>query len=135
MSVSSALNKELFEEGMRRMSKVYEDAVALCRTLYACREPECGPLKEELELLVSRIIAEVSGGSRASLRFFFRDYPDVKEYTYCHAVNVCLLSVEFGLGLSYDSGALRELAKAAFMHEIGMTSVAPAAVESGAAQR
>lgn len=44
-------------------------------------------------------------------------------YLYVHLVNVCILSLDIGLGLGYNKSRLNELGVGAFLHDIGMIKV------------
>jgi HD-GYP domain-containing protein (c-di-GMP phosphodiesterase class II) len=46
------------------------------------------------------------------------------EYTYAHAVNVCLVSVSMGYFLEMDRRALADLGVAALLHDVGKAAVA-----------
>ena len=47
------------------------------------------------------------------------------EYTYAHAVNVCMVSVTMGHALDLDRRALADLAVAALLHDVGKAAVGP----------
>jgi HD-GYP domain-containing protein (c-di-GMP phosphodiesterase class II) len=123
VSVFSAVNKEIVAENLRQMLLVYGEAVAVARKVYSARGAVMAVIKDELDPLLSRIATMIVNGNREAVRVFFSDYPDGREYLYYHAVNVCLLSIEFGLVLAYEPAVLHELAKAAFLHDIGMVSL------------
>lgn len=42
------------------------------------------------------------------------------DYMYNHVVNVCIISIDIGIGMGYDRPQLFELGKAAILHDIGM---------------
>src|SRR5262249_2021854 len=46
------------------------------------------------------------------------------EYTYAHAVNVCLVAVTMGKLLDLDRRALADLGVAALLHDVGKSAVA-----------
>jgi HD-GYP domain-containing protein (c-di-GMP phosphodiesterase class II) len=123
VSVFSALNREITDENMRQMSRVYDDAVAVARKVYAPKGTDIAVIKNELDPLLARIVAMLSGGNREAVKICLSDYAVIQEYPYYHAVNVCLLSIELGLGLKYEPDVLLELAKAAFLHDIGLSSM------------
>jgi len=54
---------------------------------------------------------------------FTRDWKD-EDYLPYHSVNVCILSIEVGLGLGYSRPELIELGISALLHDIGMTEYA-----------
>ena len=54
---------------------------------------------------------------------FTRDWKD-EDYLPYHSVNVCILSIEIGLGLGYSRPELIELGISALLHDIGMTEYA-----------
>ena len=122
LSIFSAVNKEMTEEGMRQMAALYDDALKAVKKIYV-PEPDGALLKSEMDRLLPEIVTLVSKGNKESLAFILSDYPDVREYLYRHALNVCLLSVELGLQLKYDPSILIDLAESALLHDIGLVGM------------
>ncbi|MBU1998828.1 MAG: HD domain-containing phosphohydrolase [Candidatus Omnitrophota bacterium] len=58
-------------------------------------------------------------GSDEFLRLCLLDYSDVREFLYYHVVNVCVISLYFGICLYYNQEQLREIGLGAFLHDIG----------------
>lgn len=124
ISIFTAVNKEMVEENMRLVSGLYDESLALARRVYSPKGPDAGAVKDELDPFLARVAGTLAKGDRESLQFILSDYPDIKEYLIYHVVNVCLLSVELGLELKLEAPALAELAKAAFLHDIGIAQFA-----------
>lgn len=124
VSVYSALDKGIAEENMRQMAQVYDEAVAAARKVYAPGGPDTVLLSGGLDPVISGITAALSRNHGESFQFFFAEYPDARDYLCYHAVNVCLFAVEFGLELRYDPAVIADLAKAAFLHDVGMAPMA-----------
>lgn len=47
------------------------------------------------------------------------DIRSIQDHTFCHSVNVCILSVMTGLSLGYNELKLRELGLGALLHDVG----------------
>jgi HD-GYP domain-containing protein (c-di-GMP phosphodiesterase class II) len=124
VSVFSALNKEIVEGHMRELAGMYDEAVALCRKMYVA-QPDPALIAGALDPLLSRLVTAISEGNREAVKFFLADYADIKEYLYYHVVNVCLLSIELGLEFKYGKSILLDLARSAFLHDIGMAPMLP----------
>jgi len=131
LSLFSAVTKEAEEESARQMSRLYDSAVAVAKKVYVADSPTAGILTNELAPVITGLVGALSKGNKEALKFFFSDYPDPINYLYYHAVNVCILAVELGLQLQYAPAALEDLATAAFLHDIGMTSVHELIAKSG----
>lgn len=131
LSIFSAVTKEVDDEEARQMSRFYDSAIAVAKKVYVADGPTAAVLANELAPVITGLVGTISKGNKEALRFFFADYPDPVNYLYYHAVNVCILSIELGLQLQYASAALEDLATAAFLHDIGMTSVHELIAKSG----
>jgi HD-GYP domain-containing protein (c-di-GMP phosphodiesterase class II) len=119
-SFSSAVNKGIEEERLRQLRVLYEEALELARKIYKPDLQENSDLKSQLNGLMEKLVSQLSSGNKESLRLCLSDYSKAEDYLYCHAVNVCFMSIEIAMGLGYESQKLIELAAAAFLHDIGM---------------
>jgi len=72
----------------------------------------------------TKIVSQLSLGNEKLLPLaFIKDWKD-EDYLPYHLVNVCILSIEVGLGLGYSRPELVELGISALLHDIGMTEYA-----------
>jgi HD-GYP domain-containing protein (c-di-GMP phosphodiesterase class II) len=121
VSVSGALDRGIVEENIKLTGELYDETLVLAKKLY-CPELESAPdLKLQINSLIEKMVSLLSRGNRESLQFCLSDYSKEEDYLYCHVVNVCLMSIEIGLGLGYDRLRLVELGTASFLHDIGIT--------------
>lgn len=100
--------------------KLYEEASSLIKGIF----------KEEFEpksidnttiiSLVERIISQLQLGNEYLLNLAFINDSTNSDYLYCHSLNVCIYSIEIGLGLGYEKAKLVELGVCALLHDIGM---------------
>jgi HD-GYP domain-containing protein (c-di-GMP phosphodiesterase class II) len=51
------------------------------------------------------------------------DIRSTDDYTFCHSVNVCVLSVLNGVALGYDREKLHQLGMGAILHDVGKTKI------------
>jgi len=121
VSISSALNRGFAEENIKLMGEFYDEALALAKKLYNPHSEVNSGIKSELNSFIEKTAVLLSRGNKESLQFCLSDYSKEEDYLYYHIVNVCLISIEIGLGLGYDRLHLIELATAAFLHDIGIT--------------
>jgi HD-GYP domain-containing protein (c-di-GMP phosphodiesterase class II) len=123
MCIFSAMNKEETEAVIQRLETVYDEAFVLAKKIYQHSwQPSGSELKEELRAVAEKVVDTVAAAPKQSLRFSLADYHSRDNYLYLHAVNVCLLSVELGVGLGYERQQLLELATGAFLHDIGIVA-------------
>lgn len=72
----------------------------------------------------NQIVSQLSLSNEKLLPLaFIKDWKD-EDYLPYHLVNVCILSIEVGLGLGYSRPELTELGISALLHDIGMTEYA-----------
>ena len=72
----------------------------------------------------TKIVSQLSLGNEKLLPLaFIKDWKD-EDYLPYHSVNVCILSIEIGLGLGYSKPELVELGICALLHDVGMTEYA-----------
>ena len=68
---------------------------------------------------VNNLIDEVL--SNRDLLMNFSDIRSYDDYTFCHSVQVCVLSIITGLSMGLDQLKLKELGAGALIHDIGKT--------------
>jgi putative nucleotidyltransferase with HDIG domain len=81
------------------------------------REPDAGTVRDLVQLLIRRVAR-----SNAALGQILA----VKQYenlTYCHSVNVSMLSLLIGRRMGLNEAAIADLVEAALLHDIGKTRV------------
>ena len=99
----------------------YEESLALAQQTFeelsAGRRLDTATVHDLVRLLISRVAS-----SNAALAQILA----VKQYenlTYCHSVNVAVLSLLLGRQLSLDDNTLTALVEAALLHDVGKTRV------------
>lgn len=102
--------------------RIYQRALEIIKEILDKRESETTPpdLKEAYEI-VKVIVDRIVLGDKELIALTVGYSED--NYLYAHLVNVCILSIDIGLGLSYNKSRLNELGAGAFLHDIGMTKV------------
>ena len=102
--------------------RIYQRAREIIKEILDKRESETTPpdLKEAYEI-VKVIVDRIVLGDKELIALTVGYSED--NYLYAHLVNVCILSIDIGLGLSYNKSRLNELGVGAFLHDIGMTKV------------
>ncbi len=73
-------------------------------------------IEDKIETLVSQLLLN---NEYLQMLAFIKDSAD-SNYLLSHSVNVCIYSIEIGLGLDYEKNKLMELGIAAFLHDVGM---------------
>jgi HD-GYP domain-containing protein (c-di-GMP phosphodiesterase class II) len=120
INISAAVHKELNSINGAKAVELYDQLVSAARVLY---NPD---LKYEegfltgLTPLVEKAVGLLQGGSKNLLRCALIDYPQVQDYFYYHTVNVCVISLELGIALRFDSPGVIELGVASLLHDLGM---------------
>jgi putative nucleotidyltransferase with HDIG domain len=99
----------------------YAESLELAENTFAAlgmgRAPEAAPLRDLLRLLMFKV-----AGSTAALGQILA----VKQYenhTYCHSVNVAIISVLLGRRLGLDEAKLSWLGEGALLHDVGKLQV------------
>lgn len=52
-----------------------------------------------------------------------QDIKSIDQYTFCHSVNVCVLSLITGISMGYDEEKLKDLGIGAMLHDVGKTRI------------
>lgn len=81
------------------------------------RGPASGVIREILHLLVSKVIkSNAALGQILALK-------EYENHTYCHSVNVAILSLLLGRQIGLGEGILEALVEGALLHDVGKTRV------------
>ncbi|MFH1783717.1 MAG: HD domain-containing phosphohydrolase [bacterium] len=118
--ISSLMGKKSKTASGKETLNIYEETMSLMRET----------LKKDIDyesIDASRIIAQVEkvieqlvlGNENMLMLAFIKDSRD-ENYLLCHSVNVCIFSIEIGLGLGYEKSKLIDLGVSAILHDIGM---------------
>ena len=98
-------------------SDLHETSICLAQETYAKAENnevlDCGSIHSCVDKIASQLILDNN--------FSLISVPGTHgDYLNSHAVNVCILSMQIGISIGYDSYKLTELGMSAFLHDIGM---------------
>ncbi len=120
MQVASAMHHiQLDPEESKR---IYQRAMEIIKEIFDKIKSEAiAPNLKEAEEIVKVITDRIVLGDRELVTISVSCSEN--NYLYEHAANVCILSIDIGLGLGYNKSRLNELGLAAFIHDIGMTKV------------
>ncbi len=120
VSISSLMKKKNKVASGKETLDLYEETISLMREI----------LKEDIDyesIDAKRIITQaekiteqlILGNENMLMLAFIKDSRD-ENYLLCHSINVCIFSIEVGLGLGYERSKLIELGVSALLHDIGM---------------
>lgn len=70
---------------------------------------------------VNNIIDDILGKNDLIVNLV--DIRSTDDYTFCHSVNVCVLSILNGITLGYDREKLQQLGMGAILHDVGKTRI------------
>ncbi|MCK5305908.1 MAG: HD domain-containing protein, partial [Candidatus Omnitrophica bacterium] len=100
--------------------KLYRDTISSVKDVYdkAETDQEVAAESENITIHVEKLVNQQCLGNNNILNLI--NLPTDSDFIYTHVVNVCILSVEIGLGLEYDKAQLVELGTIAVVHDIGM---------------
>jgi HD-GYP domain-containing protein (c-di-GMP phosphodiesterase class II) len=101
----------LYKELLNTMRQVLSDVLN-------AKQLDLVSIKEKIRL-VSDWVSKDDG---SLLRLVDRN-DDLEDYLVVHSVNVCILSLEVGRGLNYDSLMMLDLGLGAFLHDLGMIRI------------
>lgn len=119
IKISSIVNKVAsFEES----DTLYKDMFNLIKGILT----EGGDFKSvdlhKINTQVEKLIEQQSIGNKSLLMLVFSEDSINQNYLFCHAVNVCIYTLEVGLGLGYERPQLLELGVASLFYDIGMSN-------------
>jgi HD-GYP domain-containing protein (c-di-GMP phosphodiesterase class II) len=117
--LASAVNKELEGEEVRQAKEIYDELFSRAKEIYRPGLEQEPHLLDGVKALIEKIADLLDRGNKGLLNLALSDYPNPKDYLYHHVVNVCIISIDIGLGLGYEHGRLVEFGSAAFLHDIG----------------
>jgi len=117
--ISKIVKEEVKKVAFQESEKIYDDLYTFKKNILTQKEP----LNiEKLSSIIERAIGQLILDNQDLLFIAFNKDTDDENYLFTHAVNICLLSIQMGLGLGYSRKQLLELAIAGFLHDIGMAS-------------
>jgi HD-GYP domain-containing protein (c-di-GMP phosphodiesterase class II) len=118
VKISSIVNKiTSFEES----KNLYNDTLSLIKEVLKDGADYRSVDLNKITAQAEKLIEQQTIGNKALLMLVFSRNLIDQNYLFCHAVNVCIYSIEVGLGLGYERPALIELGVAALFYDIGMT--------------
>jgi HD-GYP domain-containing protein (c-di-GMP phosphodiesterase class II) len=102
-----------------KAQEIYSEALSKAKQIYRPGLEEALNFNLNINTLIEKIVNSVNTDNKALLKLCLTGYPSIGEYLYGHVVNVCILAVDLGLGLSFEPSRLNELGTAGFLHDIG----------------
>jgi len=122
---SPVVMKEAKVASYRESVNLYAGAASLMKEiLLENNEYEFIDTTTRITIQTAKIVSQLSLGNEKLLPLaFIKDWKD-EDYLPYHLVNVCILSIEVGLGLGYSKPELVELGICALLHDVGMTEYA-----------
>jgi len=121
LSVSSAVHKELDRLINTDVGELYESVLTLARRLYKPAAEFEKDILPSIGTAVEKMADLLIGGNQDLLRISLADYLKSEDYPYYHALNVCIISLEIGLGAGYERLRLIELGKVSFIHDFAIS--------------
>jgi len=119
----SVITKRLDKTDEANLHKLYLEALKMARHIYTDDLAHDTNFLGDVNGLALKMIDLLNSGNKELLLDCLSDYPSMEEHLYYHTVNVCIVSLEIGLGLGYERSKLAELGMAAFVHDIGLKSL------------
>ena len=109
------------EEPTNVLDPAYAESLRLAQDAFQAlgqgRGPASGLIREILHLLVSKVIkSNAALGQILALK-------EYENHTYCHSVNVAILSLLLGRQIGLDDAMLEVLVEGALLHDVGKTRV------------
>jgi len=118
--ISPVIMNEAKVASARETLNLYTETVSLVREILQvyqnCEFIDTDRIKTQAE----RIVSQLSLNNEKLLQLAVVEDCKDADYLSYHSVNVCLLSIEVGLGLDYPKPKLIELGNSALLHDIGM---------------
>jgi len=121
VSLASFIDKDPEIIDAPRAKEIYDEALLYARMIYDSDLSGEQPLDNDFIKAIDKIIVALLKRSKELFKLLLKAYPEREDYIYYHVVNVCIMSVELGIGLGYDRNKLGELGIAALLHDIGQT--------------
>ncbi|MFH1460794.1 MAG: HD domain-containing phosphohydrolase [Candidatus Omnitrophota bacterium] len=117
-TVESKEEKSALQEAY---SNIYKEALILAKEIIVPVIFEDRGVFQKLEIIIDKLIDCLSTDEEALITLIWGDYFDPENYLYQHSVNVSILCLRLGLGLSCSGRKLKQIGIAAFFHDIGLT--------------
>lgn len=121
VSIASVIKKDSTESMSAEAKNMYEALFLKARQIYRPSLEIKSDFNIEVNSILDKVISFLSADGKDLLKFCLVDYSIPEEYLALHAVNMCLLSIEIGIGLKYERPQLRELGITSLVHDIGLT--------------
>ena len=108
------------EFSLEDVGNLYDRAVVLAEKIFNSDLDLTAPQLKEVHQLVEDLVDCVQNASQKLLGIIFKSLPEKVNFVSLNLVNVCILSLEMGVGLGYSRSHLLNLGVPAFLHDIGM---------------
>jgi HD-GYP domain-containing protein (c-di-GMP phosphodiesterase class II) len=109
------------EEKEINVEEIYNRAILLAEKIFTVDLKLDTTYIKEVRKLIEELIDYIQGNDQKLLDYVFRrSLPKEVNFSVLNLVNVCILSLELGVGLGYSRSQLLKLGIAAFFHDIGM---------------
>jgi len=100
--------------------KLYEDTLALIKDIYDKAKVD-KEMDDDDKAIISQVEKFVNQQCLNNDNILcLINFVNEDNFVYSHVINVCIISIEIGIGLRYDKTKLIELGVAAMVHDIGM---------------
>lgn len=119
-SVGEIVVSQKTEKPNPESEATYNEALGRARHIYRARTDQEPEIFTGLEQILEKFISELLSEKKDLLRLAITGYSKNESYLYAHAVNVCIIALEIGIGLHYEHYRLAELGIGAFLHDIGI---------------
>ena len=101
--------------------KLYEEAVSLAKDIYDRAKADKEIIQEDKNNIINYVEKFVDQQSLINDNILNLLNLEIKhDFIYNHVVNVCIVSIEIGLGLGYGRAKLVDLGTIAIIHDIGL---------------
>ncbi len=118
---SSIEKKEIKPEfSLEDVGDLYDRAAVLAEKIFNSDMDLTAPQLKQVCQLAEDLVGYVQNGNQELLEIIFKSLPEKANFVSLNLVNVCILSLEMGVGLGYSRSHLLNLGVAAFLHDIGM---------------
>ena len=102
--------------------KLYEDALSVITAIFKADLKGDTIDVQGVLTQVEKIVDQLLLGNDNLLILAFTRDSNASNYLCCHSLNVCVYSIELGVGLGLDKDKLLLLGVSAFLHDIGMSA-------------
>jgi HD-GYP domain-containing protein (c-di-GMP phosphodiesterase class II) len=119
INISSFIGQEAATVNNTKAKEIYDEALLKAKEIYRPDLEEKLNFNLNLNTLIEKIVNSTNTGNKELLKLCLVDYSNFEDYLYGHVVNVCIISVDLGLGLGFEPSRLNELGTAGFLHDIG----------------